>query len=96
MYQIIQEISAHIQNCGPASRSEWYVGIAYDPHQSLFTRHSVHPQNDSWIYRLAANDNEARAIESYFVAQGFDGGPGGGSSNTRYVYAFRKTRTTKR
>ncbi len=95
MHPIINDLFNYMAKCG-GTRAQWYVGIAADPRACLFSRHGVDEQSGAWIFVPAANDNEARAIERYLIDQGFDGGPGGGTSGTRYVYAFRKTANTRR
>jgi hypothetical protein len=88
--QIIAEIDAYIRKGGGAYRS-WYVGIASDPRERLFSDHGVKEKSDYWIYREATSATVARAVEEYFLkVKGTDGGPGGGDSGTRFVYAYKK------
>lgn len=75
----------------------WYVGIASDP-QVRLREHGVDPVPTApwWICRDAGSEAGARRAESWFLnTLGTDGGPGGGDSGTRYVYAYRKTWQTK-
>ena len=90
--EIAQQITAYIDNSG-AARSRWYVGIASDIKQRLFSDHNVGTQN--WIWREAFSADDARAIEKYFHQLGCQGGPGGGDESTRFVYAYLITATTK-
>jgi hypothetical protein len=92
--QIIQEIAAHVQKCG-GSYSQWYSGIAADAEARLFNDHNVDKQRDAWIYRQCASSSEARDIEDYFVQRGMKGGPGGGDSTTKSVYAYKITNSTR-
>lgn len=88
------EIKNHIHECG-GQYSNWYVGIASDPKERLFTEHNVSEKNGAWIYREAENSSAAREVEEYFVnTLETDGGPGGGDSSTKYVYAYKKTSYT--
>ena len=92
--EIIQEIAAYVQNCG-GKYSEWYGGIATDSPKRLFNDHNVDKAKDMWIYRACASSDEARAIEDYFVQRGMKGGPGGGDSTTKSVYAYKITNSTR-
>jgi hypothetical protein len=69
--------------------SEWYVGVAADPRDRLFNGHAVNEQTDKWIYDWCSTSAEAREIEQYFIGQGTQGGPGGGDTTTRSVYAYK-------
>lgn len=91
---ICSEISAHINKQG-GQRSSWYVGIAADIKQRLHGDHRV-PENDHWfIWRETFSANDARAVEKALIEWGCAGGPGGGDSNTRFVYAYLKTPVTE-
>lgn len=74
--------------------SSWYVGIAQDPVECLFSRHQVDQLNGQWIHCGALDNVHARSAEKMLLELGFDGGPGGGDSTTTYVYAYKKTPTT--
>lgn len=92
--QIAANIDAHIRKCGGGYPS-WYVGIATDPRERLFRGHNVDEKNGAWIYKDAGNDTNARAIEDHFIKKGCKGGDGGGSTTSRYVYAYKITSTTR-
>lgn len=91
--QIVAEIDAHMRQCGGRA-SDWYVGIAANAEDALFSRHQVHRQRDSWIFRQAPSDAIARQVEKAYLDAGHDGGPGGGDASTTFVYAYFKTSTT--
>lgn len=93
--EIIEEIKTYIQNWG-GQYSDWYVGIASDPRQRLFTDHNVREKGgDGWIFRECENADIAREIERYFIdVLGASGGEGGGDNTSRYVYAYKKTSYT--
>jgi hypothetical protein len=93
--QIVADIDSHIRNRGTHRYSEWYVGIAADAQERLFTDHNVSRENGHWIYRQAQNDDAAREAETEFHDKGCMGGSGGGDENTVFVYAYRITQTTK-
>ncbi len=90
---IYSDISGHISKQGGA-RSSWYVGIASNIEQRLFGDHRVPKQNHWYIYREALSSHDARTIEKAFLDWGCDGGPGGGGSDTTYIYAYLKTGVT--
>lgn len=92
---IIREIDGYIQKEN-SSYSNWYVGIAKDPRDRLFNDHNVSEHAGWWIYCEAYSDTSAREVESFFLDhKGTQGGPGGGDQNSRFVYAYRITSTTK-
>jgi hypothetical protein len=92
--RVTQEIADYVRNCGGAY-SQWYVGIAADPQQRLFNDHNVDRNSGAWIYRTCGSSEEARAIEDYFILMGMKGGPGGGDSATKIVYAYKITSSTR-
>ena len=92
--QAANEIDAHIQKCG-GGYPGWYVGIAADPRNRLFAAHNVSEKNGTWIFRDAGSEQGARAVEDHFIAQGCKGCPGGGDGDTKCVYAYRITSTTR-
>jgi hypothetical protein len=92
--EIINVIADHVSKRG-GNCSEWYVGIATEPHVRLFNDHSVDEKNGLWIHRLCVSSSDAREIEDYFIAKGMKGGPGGGDSDTKSVYAYKITSSTR-
>jgi hypothetical protein len=94
--EIVSEILAYYNRCGSGQCSLWYVGIASNPINRLFVEHNVNKDNGNWIYGEAISAENARATEIYLIKQyGFDGDTGGGDEATRFVYAYRKTSTTR-
>lgn len=92
--KIIQDIDGHIKKEG-SSYNNWYVGIAKDPNDRLFNDHNVQKENAWWIFRNALSDTIAREIETFFLEKkGTQGGSGGGSKDTCFVYAYRITNNT--
>lgn len=85
---IASEIDAYIKQHG-GGYPAWYVGIAADPRERLFTDHKVREHGDAWIYRDAGSEAAARAVERAFLNVGCQGGGGGGDNDTHYVYAYR-------
>jgi hypothetical protein len=92
--EIVADIENYIRSYG-GTYSAWYVGIAAKPTDRLFIAHAVKEKGDAWIYRECANAEAARVIEELFIARGMDGGVGGGDWTTKYIYAYKKTWSTK-
>jgi len=91
---VVQEIDEYIRTHGGGYRA-WYVGIAANPRDRLFNGHCVRKHGDLWIYRDAGSDAAARQAESYFLSLGCRGGDGGGSFQTRFVYAYKMALQTR-
>lgn len=90
--QIVQEILNYV---GPNENyRNWYAGIATDPKARLFSDHNVTEHGWGWIWSAAINVEHARNAEKILHAKGFDGDSGGGD-NPIYVYAYKKTSTTR-
>lgn len=88
------KIEKYLSKAGVKKWSEVYVGIAEDPKDRLFSDHKV-KQNGVWIYCQANSSDCAREVEQELLAKGAKGGPGGGSDNTIYVYAYKTEVYTK-
>ena len=87
------DINAHILKHGGVY-SKWYAGIAKDPEERLFTDHKVSKTKGTWIHRKCSTDTVSRRVEKHFLDKGCKGGPGGGDSSTKYVYAYKITSST--
>ncbi len=95
MQATINDILAYMRSHGGVW-ADWYVGIADDPKKRLFVDHAVN-EGGIWIHSGDLGDHStARAVEKYFLDCGCDGGPGGGSNLTKFVYAYKKVYTTVR
>ena len=91
---IVMDILEFIQLEG-GHPSMWYVGVTDDAQERLFDEHQVHYQNDAWIYRTAVSRMEAQRVEEYFLEYGLDGGKGGRRLDSRMVYVYKKSVSTK-
>jgi len=92
--RIIDRFVQYIEQSG-GDFSNWYVGIAKNPRDRLFTDHTVVESGAGWIYDDAGNEQIARNIENYFLdVRRTQGGNGGGNSATKYIYAYRIQRHT--
>ena len=92
---IVTKIEAHIEKRG-GRLDQWYVGIAADAEDRLFSDHRVRKIRDAWIHHPTATNQEARQIEDYFVnTLGAQGGTGGGDAATCSVYAYKIAPHTK-
>lgn len=92
---VVNDIVGYIgkTNTPPA---EWYVGIAEDPQSRVFKEHGVNKDVDYWIFRECFTAGAARRVEQYFIVYyQTDGGSGGGSDASRFVYAYKKERHTR-
>lgn len=94
MLSIRQEIDNYIRAHGGGYRA-WYIGIAANPRDRLFGDHNVNEHGDAWNFRDADSESAARDIERHFIALGCRGGDGGGSYQTRYVYAYKMAAHTR-
>jgi len=92
--QAQSEFLAYMNQFGVTALA-WYVGIASDPRDCLFNRHGVNEQQGAWIFRDCGTDTAARAVEQYFHSKGCKGAGGGGGPETRYLYAYVITSTTR-
>lgn len=89
--QIIEEILEHITQAGGVL-SDWYVGITSDPHHQLFKKHNVNVDLDVWIHRECSDVETAKQIEAHLLEEfDCDGGLSRRDSESRYVYAYKKT-----
>jgi len=90
-----QAIDDYVRGCGGVY-SDWYVGIAADPRERLFTDHNVDEKKGHWVFQRCADSVIARELERYFTnTLGANGGPGGGDHTTTYIYAYKITSSTK-
>lgn len=91
-YSIVNDI---LNRVGNDDKLGWYVGIATNINERLFSGHNVVENGLGYIYRIAANEQNARDTEKYLLDQyGFKGGTGGGLC-PKYVYAYKITSYTK-
>ncbi len=93
-----QEIIAHIEGymCQfqNTENFQWYVGIASDVRQRLFSDHGVSEESGQWTYMLADSSDNARAVEKAYLDIGCSGSSGGGDSTTTIVYVYLKSSRT--
>jgi hypothetical protein len=87
---IEQDIDNLIQNSGGSYR-EWYVGLAINPRQCLFSEHHVSEKSGTWTYKDAGNETTARALETVFLKKGCKGGAAKKDSS-RHIYIFKMKR----
>lgn len=93
---IINEILGYIGNNTSNEYKKWYVGITNDTERRVFgnNEHNVNKSSDAWICCPADSKEDAKEIESFFLAQGMDGDTGGGNSDTTIVYCYKKNNHT--
>ncbi len=91
---IKDDIKGHISHCG-GTYSAWYVGITETPRERVFQDHKVKEKTDAYIWRKAESANVAGNVEDYFVnTLCTDGGTGGGTDSSDFVYAYKKNSHT--
>ncbi len=81
------------KNEQPSLRN-WYVGIASDVNVRLFGDHNVNEQSGIWAHSPTDTAKIARAVETELLAEGLDGGTGGGDDTTKTAYVYVKTGST--
>lgn len=87
---LIRRIQDYIRdNGGIQAGYGWYAGVTSDPERRLFQEHRVNRDDGPWIYGPADSDSGAREAEQHLLGMGCKGGPGGGDTNSEYVYAYR-------
>ena len=91
--KIINDILTYVGN---QKKSDWYVGIATDIEERLFSNHNVAKNGSAgWIFRTAVSEQNARDTEKYLLNHyEFKGGAGGGIC-PKCVYAYKITSYTK-
>lgn len=72
----------------------WYVGIAANPVDRLTNGHGVNGSTPC-CYEEFSSSEYAREVENYFLKLGCQGGGGGGDWQSKSVYAYRITLTTR-
>jgi hypothetical protein len=76
--------------------TSWYVGITSNPHTRLFQEHNVDLKESWWVIKKANSVEDARIVVKALIdAYKFDGGNGTADEKSVYIYAYKKTRTTR-
>ncbi len=93
--QIKYEILAYIKEFG-GDFNEWYVGVAADPRHTMFQKHSVHQDDDIWLYKQALTFTACKTIQQYFLdILNTDGElVSEGDEDTDCVYLYKKSERT--
>ena len=93
--RIINEIM-HLIHMERSPYRDWYVGITSNPHTQLFQEHKVDLNNSWWVIKKAGNVEEAGRIQRAIInTYGTDGGNRDQDERSVYVYAYKKTSTTR-
>ena len=93
--EVITFLNDKLTKSPNTTNGQWYVGIASDVKDRLFSDHNVSETEDIWAYKEADTDEIARSVEQHFLNTELDGGPGGGDEGTRIVYVYLKSSRTK-
>jgi hypothetical protein len=64
--QVKYEFLAYIKEFDPTF-SNWYVGLADQPRQTLFEVHGVRDDEDPWLYKQLLTNRAARTVQDYFL-----------------------------
>ena len=92
---IKSEIYDHLQNkCTGKNYTDYYVGITKDIDDRLLGFHQVQEKH-CWIWSETKSEEDARAVEKYFLDKGMDGGDGGGDEESVVVYCYLISNETK-
>ena len=85
---IVNEIEQYVAEHGD-NWKRWYVGIAKNAEQRLFSDHKVDRESNDYIHKEASTSEIAREVERYLLkTHDCEGGTGGGDDDTRMVYAY--------
>ena len=90
----VKYLTDYINKHEQPSLKNWYVGIASDVKTRLFNDHNVSEQGGIWAHYPADSAAIARDVEATLLAEGLDGGKGGGDDTTKSVYVYVKTSST--
>ncbi len=99
MIYSVQEIKfeflAKIKEHGGAF-SDWFVGIAADPRQTLQDRHGIDHEKDVWTYKQALTFQACRTVQRFFQEKLKTDGEAllSGDADTDCVYLFKKSERT--
>ncbi len=76
--------------------SDWYIGIAADPKNTLMAQHKVDQDEDAWTYKQALSFQACRTVQRFFQDKlNMDGKPLlRGDEDTDCVYLFKKNART--
>lgn len=93
--QIKFEILSYMKEFG-GDFNDWYVGIAADPKYTMFQKHSVHQENDIWLYKQALTFTACKTVQEYFLdILKTDGeAVADGNEDTDCVYLYKKSERT--
>ena len=91
--EIIEKITQQINRSG-LPYSSWYVGIASEPKERLFTEHKV-SEDGTWAHVNAGSNEAAKSVQKYLVENlQTEGGSGSDDAAMTHVYAYAITSTT--
>lgn len=90
------EMFAYIKEFG-ADFSQWYVGIAIDPKETLQAIHGLDLEADIWLYKQATSFKACRAVLIYFIEMlNVDGTiPSHGTKDMDCVFLYKKSARTR-
>ena len=94
--QVKYEILAYIKEFG-GHFGDYYVGIASDPKEELFSIHNVDKTIDPWLYKQLLTAQAAQTAQSYFINRLKTDGDVHQIMNDEMdcVYVYKKNKKTK-
>jgi len=93
--QIHDEIM-HFIHMERSPYNNWYAGITSNPHTRLFQEHNVDLKESWWVIKKANSVDDAKIVIRALVdAYGIEGGNSAANERSVYIYAFKKTSTTR-
>ncbi len=85
---IYDEMFKYIEDNGGVF-SQWYCGITDNIERRVFEEHKVR-KGDLGLHDKCPTKNDAQLVEKALLENGCDGGTGGGNSNSKCVYIYKK------
>jgi hypothetical protein len=82
----LHEVGRHV--------AKWYAGITDSPSARLHDEHLVDEHRDEWAYCECIDDDVARDAPRMLLSWGYQGGPGGGSEASVFVYVYKVSAST--
>lgn len=93
--KIVDEIGEYIFGSG-SPPSYWYVGVAENARDALFSVHNVSKENDLWIYRTAKSSHVAHQARDLLTSEfETEGSTEASEGDSRMVFAYRMAAHTE-
>jgi len=93
--QLVSKIDTYLQIANREDYSKFYIWITNNIERRLFTEHRVPENGHVWIHAPMPNDQNARAVETYYLNCGMQWWDGWWDHTAIYVYCYEITNTTR-